>query len=74
MRVLVKKIKDEHTLGLCFPDGTIHIDPRQRKLDFLDTAIHEALHRACPKMKERKVRKIAPVIAKVLWRLKYRRN
>lgn len=56
------------------PTGEVVIDPRQPASELLDTAIHEALHVACPYMGEAKVSKTATLIAETLWRMGYRRQ
>jgi hypothetical protein len=56
------------------PTGEVVIDPRQSPSELLDTAVHEALHVACPFMSEAKVAKTATIIADTLWRMGYRRK
>lgn len=56
------------------PTGEVVIDPRQPESELLDTAVHEALHVACPFMGEDKVAKTATIIAETLWRMGYRRK
>lgn len=76
-RVLNKKINEtDGTVGQCWPgagDHIIEIDPRQCPSEYLDTLIHEALHELFPKTKEKKILNSATSIAKLLWRLGYRR-
>jgi hypothetical protein len=56
------------------PTGEVVIDPRQPESELLDTAVHEALHVACPFMAEEKVAKTATIIAETLWSMGYRRK
>ena len=56
------------------PTGEVVIDPRQPESELLDTAVHEALHVACPYMGEDKVSKTATMIAETLWKMGYRRK
>jgi hypothetical protein len=56
------------------PTGEVVIDPRQPESELLDTAVHEALHVACPFMGEAKVAKTATLIAETLWKMGYRRR
>ena len=60
-------------VGKCWPDGTIELDPRQLPKDFLATAIHECLHEAYPDLTEAEVIIGERIVARVLWKLGYRR-
>lgn len=73
-------IKEEHclenwgALGRAFPKKrTIYVDPRQPPKCHLDTAVHEVIHVEFPNWKEKRVANTATSIAKVLWRMGYRR-
>lgn len=55
-------------------EPTIWLDPRDRHTRLgLETAVHEALHLACPWMYEDVVTATGRYLAMVLWRLGYRR-
>jgi hypothetical protein len=67
------RIKDK-PLGLAWTDtGEIEIDPRQLSKDYLDTLIHEIIHVELPDLPETKVRKLANIISREVWKKKYRR-
>jgi hypothetical protein len=72
-RVVEKKLGRSRAWGTCDSDGFIELDPRQHPKDFLDTAIHELLHYVAPEWGERRVGKSARVIARELWKLRFRR-
>lgn len=55
-----------------FNTGAIEIEPRLSDLDFLDTLIHELLHREFFFLREEVVCSVATVIAKELWEKQYR--
>ncbi len=59
--------------GECDPDGTIRIDSRLKPQHFLDTLIHELLHREIPDLSEECVQETAEIIAKHLWEKNFRR-
>lgn len=72
IRIVEKKLKDDH--GIAYRDEPlIEIDPRQRRKQFLNTLVHELIHKADYSMSEKQVRKIARVIADHLWDMRYRR-
>ena len=60
-------------LGLSHADGSVSIDPRQRPLPFLETLLHELLHRQFPFLTEEAVEDNSLEIAETLWALGYRR-
>ncbi len=76
-RVYNKHIYEtDKCLGQCWPftkKHIIEIDPRQYPSEYLDTLIHEALHELLPHKPEAFILKAASSIAKLLWRLGYRR-
>lgn len=51
----------------------LYIDPEQGPYDFLDTAIHEAIHAEDPDVPEQVVDRRARSLSRWLWRLGYRR-
>jgi len=53
-------------------DREMWLEARQGQREFMDTAVHEALHLACREMGERKVRRVAGLVTGVLWRLGFR--
>lgn len=53
---------------------TIWLDPTLPARAHLETAIHEALHLACPWMFETVVTQTARYLAMVVWKLGYRRD
>lgn len=56
-------------------EPTIWLDPKWRgRREELETALHEALHLACPFMYERVVTMVARYLAMVCWKLGYRRE
>ena len=61
------------TVGLCYPDGRIEIDPRQKPADWLDTLLHEMLHREFPFLAENEVVRAANNMARSMWELRFRR-
>ena len=76
-KVLNKPVHDtDGVVGQCWPwtgDHVIEIDPRQCPSEYLDTLIHEALHELFPKSKETKILNSGTSVARLLWRLGYRR-
>ena len=59
--------------GRCHANGFIEIDPRQDEQDFLDTLLHELLHRELPDLDEQAVIRVAERLAWEMWKLDYRR-
>lgn len=60
--------------GQCYLEtGKIEIDPRLGPQDFLDTLIHELLHREFCFLGEEIVDEVATIIAKEIWKKHYRR-
>jgi hypothetical protein len=53
--------------------GAIVIDPRLSSLHYMDTLIHELLHREFCFLREEVVGEVATVIAKELWEKNFRR-
>jgi hypothetical protein len=56
-----------------FNTGAIEIDPRLSSLHYMDTLIHELLHREFCFLREEVVGEVATVIAKELWEKNFRR-
>jgi len=60
--------------GVYDPDTrTVHVRPTSDKLDELDTFVHEAIHSVNPKISEEETEELAYIIARVLWKAKYRK-
>ena len=75
MKIMERKLGRERAYGLCWPNGTIEIDPRQSERERIDTIIHEAIH-AIPQTKgfnEDWTNKVANQLSALLWRMGYRR-
>jgi hypothetical protein len=78
-RVLNKPVHDtDGVVGQCWPlskksKNILEIDPRQCPREYLDTLVHEALHISFPRVKEPKILRVGTSIAKLLWRLGYRK-
>jgi len=73
-------VEIEHRLkGWCdTPDEkdeyTIYIDPELGVKDFLEVAIHEAIHALKPELSEEGVDSLSVPLSRWLWRLGYRRS
>lgn len=53
---------------------SIYVDPTLSELQFLETAIHEAMHAEDPDITERVIERRGRSMARWLWRLGYRRE
>jgi len=63
------------TLGMCdYSARTLHIPVDGDTESELDTCIHEALHGCLPDLDEATVDETATSIARLLWRLQWRKN
>ena len=75
-RVVVKerKLGRENIFGQA-PLGTklVEIDPRQKSRSYLNTLIHETLHKLYPDMSETRVGRDACTLTRVVWEARYRR-
>lgn len=71
--VTVRKLGRERAWGVCWSDGHIEIDPRQKSKQFLDTLLHECLHHFWTDLSEEEVTHAATITAQVVWKLGYRR-
>ena len=56
-----------------FFTGAIEIDPRLSSLHYLDTLVHEVLHREFCFLREEVVGTVATIIAKEIWEKNFRR-
>lgn len=75
--LIYKNIKDKQTEGSCdapdTPNKKIIIDKRLKGIDLLDTELHEFEHAADWQKCEEVVAQKMTDIAKILWRLGYRK-
>ena len=74
---IVRAILPRSTLGLCEWSSrkiTISIARKVRGELELDTTIHELIHACQPDLAEDTVEEVASDIARVLWRMGYRRQ
>ena len=53
---------------------SLYVDPTLTELQFLETAIHEAMHAEDPDVPERVIDRRGRSMARWLWRLGYRRE
>lgn len=60
-------------LGYCEPNGKIVIDGRLKAFQYLETLVHELLHRHIPMASEEWVTANATIIAAALWENRIRR-
>ncbi len=70
-KITERKLKD--LLGVCRPNGEIEIDPRQPPREFLETLLHELLHRQFPMLSEDAVEVAATEMKDAVWEMGYRR-
>ena len=71
--IIRRKLGREKADGITYGDGCVYVDQRQSGIDELDTVIHELLHDALPHLSEETVERAAPLIARSMWRDKWRR-
>lgn len=71
--IIRRKLGRERADGLTMGDGRIYVDPRQSGADELDTVLHELLHHVCPDMSEEAVAEKSAIMAKSMWKDKWRR-
>lgn len=71
-RIITRKLPDAQ-VGFCHPNGQIDLDPRQLSKDYLDSLVHEVLHRELPELSEQQVIEIAAAMTAAIWRRNYRR-
>ena len=76
-RWLIRFVEKADEWGSCEEptgvDKTMFLSPKLKRLDALDTTIHESLHACFWDIDEEVVEKAASDIARFLWRLGYRR-
>lgn len=73
IRVRIRKLGSERAWGLCWPGNLIELDDRCRPKFFLDSIVHEALHKIDENMNETRIKKGAKVISDLIWQLGFRR-
>lgn len=68
-----KRLGREKAVGVChYEKETIFIDPRQTPAEFLDTLVHEHLHKEFQDLTEAEVLKASRAISTALWDYGYR--
>lgn len=73
------KVKDQHLLepgdlGMCdYEQKTVYIPMEGDTVDELDVIIHEGIHATCRRLCESEVDTATTSIAKLLWRLGWRK-
>jgi hypothetical protein len=74
IRVVERKLGKNKCVGVFWPHrNLVEIDPRQSSKEYLNTLVHELLHAACPEMTEEGVIRVANLVARHLWKQKYRK-
>jgi hypothetical protein len=71
--IIRRKLGREKADGLTLGDGRVYIDPRQSGPDELDTVLHELIHHCYPDLSEEAVATGAEIMARSMWRDKWRR-
>jgi hypothetical protein len=71
--IVRRKLGREKADGLTMGDGRVFIDVRQSGVDEMDTILHELLHDCFPHLSEEAVADAAGVMARSMWRDKWRR-
>lgn len=66
--VIERKLGRHKAHGLCWPDGTIEIDPRLKGRRRLEVLIHEFMHVRHPHWTEEHVDSEACIMSKFLWK------
>lgn len=78
-KIKIVKSTEMHpqSLGECddpsYAKPEIWVKRTQKPIDLMDTVIHEVLHAIRPELSEEAVLDTATTIAKVLWKLNYRK-
>jgi hypothetical protein len=73
MEIIERKLGRERALGQLTVDDVIEIDPRQGAYEYLNTTVHELVHKSFPDLEEKEVIKKTNRIAKGLWKIGYRK-
>ena len=73
MEIVERKLGREKALGQITEDNLIEIDPRQGAYEYLDTAVHELIHKHFPELTEKQVEAKSKRISKSLWKIGYRK-
>jgi len=58
--------------GLATSGEVVVIPPGADTAEFLDTHVHEFLHKSCPNMAEKEVARIADDLSTLIWKSGYR--
>jgi hypothetical protein len=75
-RVVFRKLGREKAWGLATCDPShplVEIDTRLSPARELEVAVHESLHIAMPLASEREVDRVGKAVARLLWKINYRR-
>lgn len=70
---ITDKILGPRLLGQCFPDGRIEMERRLPSRKYLETLVHELLHRHLPMCSEEWVEDTALRISNAIWSRDFRR-
>lgn len=71
-KIVHTKLGRQNSWGLA-DDDTIYIDTRCKGRKHMSIALHETLHVVFPTMSEKEVRMAGNELARVMWKLHYRR-
>jgi hypothetical protein len=75
-RVVFRKLGREQAWGIATFDPSnplVEIDTRLSPARELETCVHESLHHALPEMGEKEIDRVGKAVARVLWKINYRR-
>ena len=75
-RVIFRKLGREKAWGLATCDPShplVEIDTRLSPARELEVAVHESLHIAMPSLGEKEIDRVGKAVARVLWKINYRR-
>ena len=73
MEIIERKLGKEKAMGQCTDEGVIEIDPRQGAYEYLDTIVHELIHKHFPELPEGVVAQKSKRMSKSLWKIGYRK-
>jgi hypothetical protein len=75
-RVVFRKLGREQAWGQATCDPArplVEIDSRLSPARELEVCVHESLHIALPEMPEKEIDRVGKAVARVLWKINYRR-
>jgi len=75
-KVVFRKLGREKAWGLATCDPSrplVEIDSRLSPARELEVAVHESLHIAMPDCPEKEIDRVGKAVARVLWKINYRR-